>query len=203
MLDAERALALARRVVERTRADDAEVRIESRREASLRFAANAVAQAADRASLRLRVRARVGRREGVASTDAVDERSLAHVVERAAFAARAAADDPDAPAWPDAQRFATRPCFAADTAEHTATAKATAVAMVIARCRAAGLAASGAFRTEAWSVTHASSRGLAAHQACTRAAIAVHAQGGDASGFHERLHFDAARLDALAVAEAA
>src|SRR5258705_836438 len=119
MLEAERALALGRRLAERSRVDDTEVRIESRRESTLHFAANAAAQAADRSSMCLRVRARVGRREGVASTDALDERSLAHVVERAAWAARAAADNPDVPAWPDAQRIAPRPCFAADTAEHS------------------------------------------------------------------------------------
>ncbi|HKE01559.1 MAG TPA: hypothetical protein VKE69_11160, partial [Planctomycetota bacterium] len=198
----DRALAVSRRLCERSRADDADVRVVSRRTSRLGFVANAATEAIQGESVTVAVRVRIGERLGTARV----EGELADAADRALALALEAAPSGDlagAASFPEPGRVAPKSAFASDTRDHPLAAKASALASIVARCRASGLGASGWFETSAWTVTHVSSRGIAVQQPLSRARISVAAAGPGGIGREDGVHADVARLDPTAIAEAA
>src|SRR4051794_30311461 len=89
--------ALARSLLARSQADQTEVLAIGSDSALTRFANSGVHQNVSERNVEVRVRAIVGKRTGVATTNDLSESALARVVERAVEAARLQPEDPDLP----------------------------------------------------------------------------------------------------------
>ncbi|MBW6468045.1 MAG: TldD/PmbA family protein [Anaerosomatales bacterium] len=99
-LTADQARQLAARVVALTQADAAEVVVVSADDSLTRFAENRIHQNVTETDTRISVRAVLGDRQGVASTNRLDEASLAGCCAAAVAAASAAPADPAFPGLP-------------------------------------------------------------------------------------------------------
>jgi predicted Zn-dependent protease len=99
-LDADQARELAARVVALTQADSAEAIVVSAEDSLTRFAENRIHQNVTEADTRVSVRAVLGDRQGVASTNRLDDGSLAACCATAVAAAAAAPPDPEFPGLP-------------------------------------------------------------------------------------------------------
>lgn len=91
---------LAARAVALTAADGAEAIVTSAEESLTRFAANRIHQNVTETDTRVSVRAVIGKQQGVASTNRLDDTSLAACCSAAVRAASAAPPDPDFPGLP-------------------------------------------------------------------------------------------------------
>lgn len=91
---------LAARAVALTAADSAEAIVTSAEESLTRFAANRIHQNVTETDTRVSVRAVIGKQQGVASTNRLDDKSLAACCSAAVRAASAAPPDPDFPGLP-------------------------------------------------------------------------------------------------------
>jgi len=195
-MDADARLALAERVLARSRADGTEVTIASDRTALTRFTHESIHQNVDIDDTTVRVRAIVDGRTGVASTNACDDDALDAVVARAHELAG----------------FAPRPAIApgvagpaATTAPPGAFVDATAGASAAARAGVAARMFDHARRNDCWSagyvttattgVTIATSRSGCLSFDGTSAGANVKMTAHDSTGFAERYSPDAATLD--------
>lgn len=106
---------LAARVVAMTHADAAEVLVASHDDSLTRFAENRIHQNVTEIDTRISVRAVLGDRQGVASTNRLDDESLRACCAAAAAAAAAAPADPEFPGLPAPAPVET-PLRAADAA---------------------------------------------------------------------------------------
>ena len=116
-LTTDQARALAARVVALTQADSAEAIVVSAEDSLTRFAENRIHQNVTEADTRVSVRAVLGDRQGVASTNRVDEKSLATCCATAVAAASAAPPDPEFPGLPSPLPVQTPARAAAAAAE--------------------------------------------------------------------------------------
>ena len=160
-LSAEEALALARTAVELTTADEAEVVVTSGDSALTRFAGNRIHQNVAETNTQLTVRAVIGTRSGVASTNVLDRASLERCAARAAEAAGHAPQDPSFPGLPGGAYELlpgrdTRGAEAYDAAH-----RAHAAAAIIAPSAAQGLTAAGTVAQNLYSLAVANSHGTA------------------------------------------
>src|SRR5918998_4431274 len=101
MLGAEAFDRIAARVLARSRAAQTEVLVLGTDSALTRFANSTIHQNVAERNAEVRVRAIVGKRSGVATTNDLAESALARVVERAVEAARRQPEDPDLPGLPE------------------------------------------------------------------------------------------------------
>lgn len=160
-LDAPQALALAERVVGMVAADDAEVVINSADSALTRFAGNRIHQNVADVDTQLQVRAVLGKRTGVASTNKLDAESLRRCAEAAVVAAQHSPEDPDFPGLPEpveAPPAGARPYH--EALAYDADARAHAAAEIIGQSRSRGLTAAGAVSRAIYSLAVANSRGV-------------------------------------------
>src|SRR5215213_9425033 len=100
LLGRERFEALAGRILASSAADQTEVVLLGTDSSLTRFANSGIHQNVSERDLQVRVRAVVGKRSGVATTNDLSDASLARVVERALEAARHQPEDPDLPDLP-------------------------------------------------------------------------------------------------------
>ena len=160
ILSAEQARELARRAVELTPADDAEAIVASEDAALTRFADNRIHQNVAERDTSISIRAVVGQRIGVASTNRLDDASLAACCERAVAAARIAPEDPDFPGLPAAARVETPDRAHPSVRAFDADARARAAAAIIEQSAERGLTAAGTVSATEYTVAVANSRGV-------------------------------------------
>ena len=192
--------ALARRAVERSAADQTEVSVTVADEALTRFARGIFNQSVASRKVGVSIRAVVGDRTGVASSDDTGDASIDALLERAVTLAKLAPPDPLTPKLPGTARFAI-PAGSYDAA----TAKADADERAL-RCRtamdlaqSAGYWCSGFTSTSANGLTIANSSGALASFDGTDAAMNVKVTAPDSTGYAESLSPAIARVDADAV----
>lgn len=191
-LPADQVRALAERAVRVTPADAAEAIAYSSDSALTRFAGNRIHQNVAEADTQLTVRAVLGTRTGVASTNRLDDDGLARVAAAAVEAARHAPEDPGFPGLPAGQIAAP---FVRDTASVTAydaMTRAEAAAAIIGESMKRGLTAAGTVGRTLYSVAIANSLGAsrAATSADLRATVLSMGDAG-ASGWASWLGTDA------------
>ncbi|MBM3269356.1 MAG: TldD/PmbA family protein [Candidatus Sericytochromatia bacterium] len=192
---------LADRVLALSGADATEVVLVGTDTRLTRFAQNQIHQNVGSRDLEIRVRAVLGNRIGVASTNDPADEALRRVVARAAEIAAVQPDNPDFRGLPDPGLAGDRGDvggYSAGTAGYSAADRAAQVAEVCAQAAEAGLTAAGAFETGAQSLTVANSLGLFGHHAGTRAAFSTVVSGADSSGYAARLAMDADGIDIAA-----
>ena len=180
MIDREGALALVRRVLALSRAEQTELILSSGSTELTRFAENAITQNVANRDESLSIHLISGKREGKADTNQFDDEHLARAVEAASRVMELAREDPQLPPLVEKQpALRAVGAFFPATAETSPAERAQVVAEACARCRKEGLQGSGIFSTSAGSLAYANSKGVFAFHKATRASFSLTANGAD------------------------
>src|SRR6266566_1681621 len=196
--------ALLQKVLSYSHAEQTEVVYLGTESALTRFANNFIHQNVAESNHELRVRAVVGKRIGVATTNRLDDHSLQHVAEQALGIARLSPENPEFHSLPEPQPIVPAYGFSERTALYSPEARARSVGIIVQLAKERGLESAGAFSTETSQVAVASSLGIFAYEPRTEsechAVVMADAQG---SGYTQRLVTDAATIDLEAMAREA
>ena len=191
---------MAQEVLAAVDADQAEVLICGGTSALTRFANNYIHQNVQETDLNVRVRAVLGKKTGVAATDAVTPEGLRAVAERAVSLARLQQDNEHFTSLPGPQPLAAAPGPVAATAQCSAEQRAAIVAAICEAAEKAKLVAAGAFRTGESETAVMNSRGVWAYHADAAADINTVIMGETSSGYSETWTRDVAEIDGAAIA---
>jgi predicted Zn-dependent protease len=195
-MEADARRALAAHVLERSRADATEAIVTSDHRALTRFTHEFIHQNVDIENVALRVRAIVGGRTGVASTNATDDAAIDAVLQRAIEIAAFAPPAAEAPLLAaHAGVAAPANAFIEATARATPDDRARVASAVFAQAEANGCWCSGYVTTATGGVTIATTAGADASFDGTECGANVKMTAGDSTGFAERYATDARVLD--------
>jgi predicted Zn-dependent protease len=191
---------LAREVLGAAGADQAEVMIYGGTSALTRFANNYIHQNVQESDVSVRVRAVLGKKIGVASTDAITPHGLREVAERAVSLARLQQENEDFVSLPGPSPIAKVEARNPATAECSPERRATVVSEICAAASRSNLVAAGAFRTGESEVAIANSLGVWAYHSDATADINTVVMGETSSGYAERWTLDVDEMDGTAIA---
>lgn len=185
ILNRERALELAERVVGLSPADETEVVVDSLADSFVRFAATGPTQSADRDRIDVRVRVRLdgdgGLREAGARCVGDDPATLERCVARAVELARASKPNPELLELGGACEVAATDADD-ETLAHTGASKVGWVGAALEACEAESLDPAGLAQTSVLSRALCNSRGRAVHGFQSRAALSLTASSAGGSG---------------------
>ncbi len=188
--------ALLQKVLHYSEAEQTEVLFLGSESELTRFANNHIHQHIAESNTELRVRAVVGKRAGVASTNRLDEDSLRRVVERALEIARIQPENPEFHSLPSPQIITPASGYSERTAQFTPEERARRVDVIVRLAKERGLEAAGAFSTTRRQTAVANSLGIFAYEPRTEsechAVVMADARG---SGYTQRVATDAGTLD--------
>jgi PmbA protein len=191
---------MAREVLSRVEADQAEVLLYGGTSALTRFANNYIHQNVEDSSTGVRVRAVLGKKVGVAGTDNVTPEGLEAVARRAVDLAKLQQDNPVFPGLPAPAPVTAVGARLPQTAECSAERRAAVVAAICGAATRAGLVAAGAFRTAEHEMGVYNTLGVAAYHAGAEADVNTVIMGDASSGHAERWTLDVDEIDGDAVA---
>jgi PmbA protein len=194
---------IARTVLEASDAQQTEVVIAAARSALTRFANNYIHQNVEEKSVHVQVRAVLGKKVGIASSDVVSAEALRDLARRAVGLARLQEDNPDFVSLPGPAPITQVDAFVERTAAFEPEQRAEIVRPICERSAAARLTAAGAFRTEEFKFAVSNSLGVWAYHEGTSADITTVVMGETSSGHAEAMTADAGEIDGRAVADAA
>jgi PmbA protein len=194
---------LAREVLSAVDADQAEVLVYGGTSALTRFANNYIHQNVQETSLSVRVRAVLGKKIGIAGTDAVTPDSQREVAGRAVSLARLQQDNEDFVSLPGPTPVPRVDARLPATADCTPEQRAEVVAKICGAASGAGLVAAGAFRTAESEFAVMNSLGVWAYHADATADINTVVMGETSSGYAERWTLDVNEIDGTRIAEEA
>jgi predicted Zn-dependent protease len=196
-----------RRIVESvlgaSRADQTEVQVFANNSALTRFANNYIHQNVEYTDVDVRVRAVIGQKIGIASTNEISEDGLRRVAAKAYELAQHQRENEDFRSLPRPEPVAAADAFAESTARCGPEGRAAVVGQICEASSRAALTAAGAFRTAAQEITLANSLGVFAHHRETQADINTVIMSGTSSGYAARLSKDVADIDGDAIAQEA
>jgi predicted Zn-dependent protease len=199
LLPREQFEALAERLLRLSTADQTEVVAIGVDSSLTRFANSEIHQNVGERNVEIRVRALVGKRAGVATSNDLSEESLSRLSSRAIEAAKR---QPEGPELPDLVRpSAVQPvdAFVAETANCTPEQRARLVGVVCRLANEARLKASGACTTETTTVGLANSNRVRFHEVGTRAGLLTVVLDDEGSGYAEQMHRNVREIDAEAL----
>lgn len=197
-MDREGALALVRRVLALSPAEQTELVLSSSRVELTRFAGNAITQNVANRDETLSIRMLAGRREGKAETNQFDEKSLRRAIDAGWEVVSLAKEDPLLPPLLERQpQYRAQESFSRATAEASPAERARVVADACARCKREGLEGSGIFVTGAEATAYASSRGVFGFHQASDATFSLTAVGdqGASEGWAISSEQDMERVD--------
>ena len=194
---------LADRALAMSEADQTEVVMFTSHSALTRFANSYIHQNVEQQDVDLRVRAVVGKKIGVASSNDLSDEGLRTVVERALSLARHQKENPDFQSLPSPQPVREIDVFVERTARTGPEERAAVVAQICDASSRAGLTAAGAFGINVAEVAVANSLGVFACHRDTMASITTVVMGESGSGHAERVSMDVGDIDGEAVAKEA
>jgi PmbA protein len=188
--------AIARRAVERSRADQTEVRVSSGDDALTRFAHGISNQNVAGDDVTIAVRAIVGGRTGVAASNDLSDASVDALLERAREMALFAPSDPLVPELPSGGSApAPGACYVDATAQADPRERAAVCDAIINHAEQARYWCSGYVSTASSGTTIANSSGALASFDGTDARVNVKATAPDSTGFAEHYTTDIRELD--------
>jgi predicted Zn-dependent protease len=193
------------RVLSLSKADECSVTVEGSRQGNIRFARNAVSTAGLAEDTAIAVQVAFGKRQGVATINEFDDKSLEKVVRRAEDLARLAPENPEFMPAVGKQNYRTSNTFSKKTAAIDPEFRAQAAAYAIEACRKQKLVAAGFFNDSTAFSTVANSNGVFGHQDDTGLdfTCTVRTEDGRGSGWVKRSATDAARFDPREAADVA
>lgn len=201
-MDSARREALADSVLARSTATQTEVSVFSSNSELTRFTHNAVHQNVAESNVAVRVRAVIGGRTGVATTNALDENALNDVVRRAIDLANLSPEDPDQPQLPPGGTIIpSEGAYVEQTAHATPLQRANMADAIFKAAQDHDYWCAGYVTTSADGVTVVNSNGARASFESTDAGINVKMNSPDSSGFAEAYNNDVNELDAARVGE--
>ena len=193
------------RVMSLSKADECIVSIGGKRAGNIRFARNAVSTAGLTDDTSLTVRVAFGKRQGTASINEFDDKSLERVVRRAEELARLAPENPEFMPAVSKADFKASNTFVQKTADIDPEIRAQAAAYSIEACRKKGLVAAGFLLDTTSFETIANSNGVFGHQNLTSLdfTCTIRTEDGRGSGWVKRSARDLARFDPREAADVA
>ncbi len=187
------------KVLSLSAADQTEVVILAQDQRLTRFANSTIHQNVAERDAEVRVRAVVGKRIGVASTNDLSDAGLARVVDTALALARLQRENPDFLSLPGPAPVADVAAFSEATAGCTPETRAKGVGDICRRAVAEGLVASGAFTTATQELAVANSWGVFAYFPTTFADLKTVIMSDDGSGYASATSWDVADVNTQAV----
>lgn len=203
MITSDAARELARKAVSLTPADEAEALVIAESSALTRFANNRINQNVAEDNALVSVRAVLGKRVGVASTNRLDDASLTACCEAAVAAARVAPEDPVFPGLPEPVEPMAAERASESARAFDAEARARAVAAIVEPSRSRGLSAAGKVRVGENVVAVANSHGVDVGMAVTSVQATVLSMGDTGSGWASFLGQGTEGFDPSAIGEEA
>ncbi|QJD99725.1 TldD/PmbA family protein [Massilia forsythiae] len=205
ILNQEQTKRICERVLALSKADECIVSVGGSREGNIRFARNAVSTAGLAENTAVTVQVAFGKRQGTASINEYDDKSLEKVVRRAEDLARLAPENPEFMPAVAKQAYKESATFSAKTAAIDPEFRAQAAAYAIEACRKNKLVAAGFFTDSTAFSTVANSNGVFGHQQQTGLdfTCTVRTEDGRGSGWVKRSALDASRFDAREAADVA
>jgi PmbA protein len=199
MLGEEKIREITVKVLSLSQADQTEVLVFSDDSQLTRFANSYIHQNVAERDVQVRVRAVVGKRIGVASTNDLSGESLEKVVETALEVAKLQLENPDFVSLPEPAPISEVRAFSEATAGFTPEARARAVGGICRQAVENGLIASGAFSTGVGEIAVANSLGVFAYFPTTLADLKTVIMSDDSSGYGAGVAWDVEQIDAEAV----
>ena len=203
MLGKDKLKTIANRVLTLSGADQTEVLIFSGDEHLTRFAVNTIHQNVSETDVVVRVRAVLGKKVGVASSNDLSDAALKKLVASAETVARFQQDNPDFQSLPEPQPVQSAEAFIEATATCTPEQRAAGVATICQLARDNSLEAAGAFSTSANEMLAANSMGISAYHRSTAANLVTVIMSADSSGYDRATAMDVNVLDPTAIGRVA
>lgn len=196
--------ALLQRVLSFSEAEQTEVVYNATESALTRFATNHIHQNVAESDHELRIRAIVGKKVGVVTTNRLDDESLRRAAEQALTIARIQPENPEFHSLPSPQPITAAPGYNEQTAGFTPEERARRVNVIVQLAKEQGLESAGAFSTNVHYAAVANSLGIFAYEPRTDAEChAVIMADERGSGYTQRMATDASTLDFEAMAREA
>jgi PmbA protein len=196
--------ALLNKILGYSQAEQTEVIYFGTESALTRFANNHIHQNVAESNHELHVRAVVGKRMGVATTNRLDDESLRRVTEQALEIAHLSPENPEFHSLPGPQPVVPVPGYSQRTAQYSPEERARNVGIIVQLAKERGLESAGAFSTDTTEIAVANSLGIFAYEPRTEAechaVVMADAQG---SGYTQRLATDASTVNFEAMAREA
>jgi predicted Zn-dependent protease len=203
VLGADQLRAVANTVIEASPADQTEVMIGANESALTRFANSTIHQNVFEATVDVRIRAVVGSRVGVATTNQLGERSLVEAARQAFESAKVAPENPEFHGLPGPRPIPEISAYNAGTAAYTPEERARDVKGICDRALGNGVDAFGAWSTSAFELAVANSRGIWAYTPRTHASLKIVVMADSGTGYAERTAVDASAVDVSGAGEEA
>jgi predicted Zn-dependent protease len=205
ILTQEQTKRITERLMSFSKADECIVTVGGSRTGNIRFARNAVSTAGLADDTNIAVQVAFGKRQGIATINEFDDKSLEKVLRRAEDLARLAPENPEFMPAVAKQDYKTSDTFALRTAEIDPEYRAQAAAYSIEACRKNHLVAAGFFTDRSSFETVANSNGGFGHQQQTGLdfTLTVRTEDGRGSGWVTRSALDATRFDPREAADVA
>jgi predicted Zn-dependent protease len=194
---------IADTVMSASRADQTEVELFWHNSALTRFANNYIHQNVEQTDVDVRVRAVIGRRIGIASTNELSDDALAAAARRAHEIAEHQRENDDFRSLPRPAPLADVQAYVERTARCGPEERAAVVGQICHAAQRAGLTAAGAFHTTAQELCLANSLGVFAYHTETGADVNTVIMSETSSGYAARASADVADIDGDAVGQEA
>ncbi|MYM21354.1 TldD/PmbA family protein [Duganella sp. FT135W] len=193
------------KVLSLTKADQCEVTINGARKGNIRYARNAVSTAGLIEDTQLVVSVAFGKKQGTATVNEFDEKSLEKAVRRAEDLARLAPENPEFMPTPTKQEYKATETFFQKTADIDPEFRAQVAAYSIENSRKNKLVAAGFFTDGTSFTSIANSNGVFGYQQDTGLdfTLTVRTEDGRGSGWVKRSVGDASKFDARAASDIA
>jgi predicted Zn-dependent protease len=193
------------KVMSYTKADQCQVTIGGSREGNIRYARNAVSTAGLVEDTQLGVSVAFGKKQGTATVNEFDDKSLERAVRRAEDLARLAPDNPEFVPAVAKQQFKASPTFSKKTADIDPEYRAAVAAYSIEASKKNKLVCAGFFSDSTGFNTIANSNGVFGHQDSTSLdfTCTVRTEDGRGSGWAKSSAIDAAKFDPRTAADIA
>jgi len=205
ILTQEQTKRICERALSFSKADECIVTVGGSREGNIRFARNAVSTAGLADDTSVAVQVAFGKRQGTATINEYDDKSLEKVVRRAEDLARLAPENPEFMPTVGKQDYKASSTFSPKTDAIDPEYRAQAAAYAIEACKKSKLVAAGFFTDSSAFSTVANSNGVFGHQQTTGLdfTCTVRTEDGRGSGWVKRSAQDAARFDPREAADVA
>ncbi|MET0267257.1 MAG: TldD/PmbA family protein [Duganella sp.] len=196
-LNQEQAKSICDKVLSLTKADQCEVNLTGSRKGNIRYARNAVSTAGLIEDTQLSISVAFGKKQGVASINELDDKSIERAVRRAEELARLAPDNPEFVATPDKQQYRASETFFQKSADIDPEFRAQVAAYSIENSRKNKLVAAGFFADSSTFNAVANSKGVFAFQRDTGLdfTVTVRTEDGRGSGWAKRSVGDVSKFD--------
>lgn len=195
---------LLQKVLGYSQAEQTEVLYLGTESALTRFANNHIHQNVAESDGELRVRAVVGKKIGIASTNRLDDASLRRVTEQALEIARIQPENPEFHSLPEPQSIIPALGYNERTAQFTPEERAQRVGIIVKLANERALEAAGAFSTGTNYLAVANSLGIFAYEPRTECECHIVIMADErGSGYSQRIATDASTLDFEAMAREA